>query len=144
MAYWTFQSNVADVLSLGPRTAGRLGQFGVRTVTQLIAADPQALAERLRDERFTAEVVADWQREAKLLIDAPELAGEAARVLAAAGFNSAQRVARATPTELLAAVEQLAQDESRASWFAQLPKASVQKVNAWIQCAQQSLAARAA
>lgn len=134
MAYWSLQSNVADVLSLGPRTAGQLMRLGVRTVAQLLAAKPQTLAERLRDMRFTEKTVADWQGEAQLLLDVPALAGEGARLLAAVGFASAQRVARATPTELVAAIEQLPQTA--------VP--TVQEVNAWIQCAQQALANRAA
>jgi len=134
MAHWTLESNVADVLSLGPRTAGRLMRLGIRTVAQLLAAKPQAVAGRLRDDRFTAEIVADWQREAQLLLEVPTLAGNVARLLAAAGYASAQRVARATPTELLAALDQLATS----------PRPSVPEVNSWIQCAQQSLADRAA
>ena len=134
MAHWTLESNVADVLSLGPRTAGRLLRLGVRSVAQLLTAKPQALAERMRDARFTEETVADWQREAQLLLEVPTLAGNVARLLAAAGYASAQRVARATPTELLAAVEKLANS----------PRPGVHEVNAWIQCAQQSLAERAA
>ncbi|MCH8839652.1 MAG: DUF4332 domain-containing protein [Planctomycetes bacterium] len=144
MAHWTHQSNVADVLSLGPRTAGRLLRLGVHSVSQLLAAKPQAVAERLGDSRFNAETVADWQREARLLIEAPDLPTEAARLLAVAGFSSARRVARATPTELLAAVEQLADDPERASWVSQQPRPSVKEVNTWIRCAQQSLAVRAA
>ncbi len=144
MAHWTPESNVADVLSLGPRTAGRLLRLGVRSVSQLLAAQPQAVAERLGDSRFNAETVADWQREARLLIEAPDLPAEAARLLVAAGFSAAQRVARATPTELLAAVEQLADDPKRASWVSQQPRPSVKEVNTWIRCAQQSLAVRAA
>ncbi len=144
MAHGTHQSNVADVLSLGPRTAGRLLRLGVRSVSQLLAAKPQAVAERLRDSRFNAETVADWQCEAKLLIEAPDLPSEAARLLVAAGFSAAQRVARATPTDLLAAVEQLADDPEGASWVSQQPRPSVKEVNTWIRCAQQSLAVRAA
>ncbi len=144
MAHWTHQSNVADLLSLGPRTAGRLLRLGVHTVGQLLAAQPQAVAERLGDSRFNVETVADWQREARLLIEAPDLPSEVARLLVAAGFSAAQRVARATPTELLAAVEQLADDPERASWVSQQPRPSVKEVNTWIRCAQQSLAVRAA
>ncbi len=144
MAHWTHQSNVPDVLSLGPRTAGRLLRLGVHTVGQLLAAQPQAVVERLGDSRFNAETVADWQREARLLIEAPDLPTEAARLLVAAGFSAAQRVARATPTELLAAVEQLADDPERASWVSQQPRPSIKEVNTWIRCAQQSLAVRAA
>lgn len=144
MAHWNYQSNAADVLSLGPRTAGRLLQLGVRSVRDLLAAKPQAVAQRLQDERFTAETVADWQREAQLLIEAPSLPTEAARLLAVVGYSSAQRVARATPTELLAALEQLADQPHRAKWISQQPRPGVQEVNTWIRCAQQSLAARAA
>lgn len=148
MAHWTLESNIADVLSLGPRTAGRLLRLGVHSAGQLLAAQPHAVAERLGDSRFNAETVADWRREARLLIEAPDLPTEAARLLAVAGFSAAQRVARATPTELLATleqlVEQLADDPERASWVSQQPKPSVKEVNMWIRCAQQSLAVRAA
>jgi hypothetical protein len=102
------------------------------------------VVERLKDSRFSAETVADWQCEARLLIEAPGLPSEVARLLVAAGFSAAQRVARATPTELLAAVEQLADDPERASWVSRLPRPSVKEVNTWIRCAQQSLAVRAA
>ncbi len=144
MAHWTLESNVADVLALGPRTAGRLLRLGVRSVGDLLAAKPQAVVERLKDSRFTVDTVADWQREAQLLIEAPDLPTEAARLLAMAGFSAVERVARATPTELLAALEQLADDPQSASWVSQLPQPDVKVVNTWIRCAQQSLAARAA
>lgn len=144
MAHWTFESNVADVLSLGPRTAGRLLRVGVRTAGQLLAAKPQAVSERLKDSRLNADLVADWQREAKLLIEVRGLPTDAARWLAVAGFSAVQRVARATPTELLAALEQLADDPQRASWVSQQVKPGVKEVNTWIRCAQQSLDDRAA
>ncbi len=138
MTRWTHQSNVADVLSLGPRIAGRLTQLGVRTVTQLLAAKPQAVAERLQDERFSSRIVADWQRETRLLVDAPGLPAEAARRLAAAGFSSAQRIARFTPTELLSELEKSCRAADASEWLPQQPKPSVKEVNAWIRCAQQA------
>jgi hypothetical protein len=109
-------------------------RLGVRTVAQLLAAKPQAIAERLRDTRFTEQTVADWQRETQLILAAPGLAGEPARLLAAAGFASVERLARATPTELVAVLEQLSQ--------ASPP--SIQQASRWIQCAQQALAEIAA
>lgn len=138
MTCWTYQSNVADVLSLGPRIAGRLMQLGVRTVTQLLAAKPQAVAGRLRDERFTSEIVADWQRETRLLVEAPGLPADAARRLAAAGFSSAQRIARCTPTELLSELEKSCLAADASDWLQQQPRPSVKEVNAWIRCAQQA------
>jgi len=144
MDYWTLESNVADVLALGPRTAGRLLRLGVRSAGNLLAAKPHEIAERLKDSRFSAETVAEWQREARLLIEAPELPSDAARLLAAAEYSAAERVARATPTELLAALERLSEDPNRSGWVAQQAKPDVIEVNTWIRCAQHSLAARAA
>jgi hypothetical protein len=144
MPHWTLESNVADVLALGPRTAGQLLRLGVRSAGELLAAKPQAVVDRFKGSRFTAEIVADWQREAQLLIAAPNLSSEAARWLAVVGFSTAERVARATPFELLAALERLADDPQRCDWAALQAKPDVKEVNTWIRCVQQSLASRAA
>ena len=79
MMRWTLQSNACDVLSLGPRAAGRLATLGVRTVENLLAAKPQVVADR----QFSTETIAAWQREARLVISLPLLPGDAVRILAA-------------------------------------------------------------
>lgn len=144
MTRWNSYSNVADVLSLGPRTAGMLMQVGVRTAGELLRAKPQALASRLQDERYTAETIACWQREASLLLELPGLDADAARVLAALGFSHPATIARMTPTELLTEWETKLQTEPANSWLAQRSRPSVRDVNSWIQQAQMAALERAA
>jgi predicted RecB family nuclease len=128
MVNWTLQSNACDVLGLGPRAAGRLATVGVRTVADLLAAKPQAAA----DKQYSADTIAAWQREARLIVSLPTLPNEAARLLAAAGVSSAERLARSTPTELIAKLEALWRDADSQSWLIRQAKPSSAEVCAWI------------
>ena len=134
---WNLQSNVCDVLALGPRTAGRLATVEIRTVAELLAARPQAVVLRLSELSITLEVVTAWQCEARLVLALPQLPALAARLLAAAGFGSAERIGLCTPTELLAAIE-TAQQKTSAGWLAKTTLPTVAKVGEWIYLAQQS------
>ncbi len=133
MVTWTLQSNACDVLSLGPRAAGRLATVGVRTVSELLAAKPQAAADR----QFSAETIAAWQREARLLLSVPELSAEAVRILATLGIGSAVALARSAPTELIAKVESLWRDQVKHSWIATISKPTTAELCAWIRLAHQ-------
>lgn len=140
MIHWTLQSNACDVLGLGPRAAGRLATVGVRTVAELLAAKPQVAADR----QFSAETVAGWQREARLLVAVPELDSVAARILAAVEVASAERLARSSPTELIAKIEVLWQDQETHTWLATVAKPTTAEICSWIGCAQQDRRAYAA
>lgn len=140
MIAWTLQSNACDVLGLGPRAAGRLATVGVRTVGELLAAKPQAAA----DQQFSAETIACWQREAKLLIGVPELASDAARILAAIDVSSGERLARTTPTEIITKLESLWQNVDVHTWLAQMCKPTTAEICDWIAKAQHRWPTRAA
>ena len=128
MVTFTWQSNACDVLGLGPRAAGRLATVGVRTVKELLAAKPQAAA----DKQFSAETIAGWQREARLLVAVPQLSGDAARILAAIEISSAERLARSTPTELIAKIEALWRSAESHSWLVAKAKPTTAEICAWI------------
>jgi hypothetical protein len=128
MVNWTLKSNACDVLGLGPRAAGRLATVGVRNVADLLVAKPQAAA----DKQFSADTIAAWQREARLVVSLPTLPNEAARLLAAVGVSSAERLARSTPTELIAKLEALWREANSQSWLAQKAKPSSSEVCSWI------------
>lgn len=140
MIAWTLQSNACDVLGLGPRAAGRLATVGVRTVKELLAAKPQAAADR----QFSAETIAGWQREARLIVGVPELASDAARILSAIEVASVERLARSTPTELIAKIEALWQNQHSHTWLTKVAKPTTADVCGWISSAQQDARAHAA
>jgi len=144
MIQWTWQSNACDVLSLGPRTAGRLATVGIRSVADLLAAKPLTVVERLQDERYTSATITSWQREARLIVELPVLPPDAARILGLAGYGDSERIARSSPTELLTAIESLCQSDDAPNWLRELKKPTIAEVCRWIGYAQESWTSSAA
>jgi len=144
MIQWTWQSNACDVLSLGPRTAGQLATVGIRTVADLLAAKPPTVIERLQDERYSSTTIASWQREARLIVELPDLPPDAARILGLAGYGDSERIARSAPTELLTAIESLCQREDAPNWLRELKKPTIAEVCRWIGYARESWTSNAA
>jgi hypothetical protein len=110
-APWRFllhrSSPVAEAPSIGPRAAARLGGIGIRTVADLLNANPQSAADDVGEPRLTAETVARWQAEARLACRIPELRSCGAQLLAACGFAEPEQVAAAAPDELVRQVQSL-------------------------------------
>jgi hypothetical protein len=138
MMQWMANSNVADVLSLGPRTAGRLALVGVRTAGQLLDADAAGLALRLAVPQLSSEQLACWQREARLLLAIPGLSCETAQLFVAIDWLRPERIARGTPTELLASVEEKKQEKNCPNWLKNSAMPSVLEASDWIFLVQES------
>jgi len=139
MIRWTLQSNATDVLSLGPRTAGLLLRVGIRSVEQLLVAQPVEIEQRLQNERITAQTLGNWQREAQLILAAPQMPAEAVQILAVAGFSSPQKIACSAPTELLAAIDTRAKEINSAYSEENFSLPSVSVISTWIRSARESL-----
>ena len=132
---WNLHSNAGDVLSLGPRTAGQLATVGVRSVAELLAAQPHAVAQRLQQRSLSAQTLVTWQCEARLILALPQLPATSARLLAAAGISSPERIRHCTPTELFALLE-AAQQSCPESWLAGTDLPSIAEISEWIRLAQ--------
>lgn len=137
MMRWNLHSNVCDVLALGPRTAGRLATVGIRTVAELVAAKPQAIVVRLHEDLISVDTFVAWQCEARLILTFPELPPAASRLLAAVGFDCAERIEHCTPTELLAAIE-MSQQKTSVDWLAKTTLPTIAEVGEWIHLARQT------
>jgi len=144
MLQWTSHSNVADVLSLGPRTAGQLMQVGVRTVVELLAAKPRAVVERLGAAQFCIETIELWQREAQLVLAVPTLPSYAVRILAAIAYSNREKIARSPPTELLGAFGNAHGQGGSDGWLEKNSPPTISELATWIRCAQSSSADLAA
>jgi predicted flap endonuclease-1-like 5' DNA nuclease len=93
---------VVEAPSIGPRMAERLWPLGVRTVHDLLAADPAALAKALQVSDVSAATVADWQAQAQLVCLVPGLSGTGAQLLVGAGYRDVGAIAMIEPDKLSA------------------------------------------
>ena len=73
--------------SIGPKTAARLYPHGIKTVRDLIKADPTALSVLIGRATSPLKSSTDWQDQARLVCTLPGLAGTHAQLLVGAGYS---------------------------------------------------------
>ncbi len=91
--------------SIGPKIAGMLERVGVKTVADLLDADPDELAVKLANRHYDADVLAEWQQQAQLVCEVPELRGGDAQLLTGCGVGDAEELGRQNTDELFTAVK---------------------------------------
>ena len=117
--------------SIGPKTAARLYPHGIKTVRDLIKADPTALSVLVAARHITPEMISDWQDQARLLATVPGLAGTHAQLLVGAGYPSADAIANAEPEKLCADVLNFALTAAGQRLLRDAETPDREKINGW-------------
>ena len=98
-------SEIVEAPAIGQKLARRLEALNVKTVGELLRADPATLAARMGGKQFTAEMVERWQQQAELMCRVPELRGHDAQILVASGVTDPQDLASIDPATLFEMIE---------------------------------------
>jgi predicted flap endonuclease-1-like 5' DNA nuclease len=139
--FLSLDSAVVDGPSIGPKTADRLEPLGVKTIRDLMRAEPAALAVMLDSRNVAAGTIADWQDQARLVCTVPGLRGTHAQLLVGAGYRSADALAGAEADKLCADVLTFAacKDGQRALRNGDPP--DIEKIKGWLEAARSVKAA---
>lgn len=135
---------VVDAPSIGNKTAKRLNGVGIRTVAQLIAADPDAVAPKIKVHHITADVMAEWQAQAVLVCRIPMLRGHDAQLLTGCGYENPEAIARANADMLLIEVEEFAETSAGERILRGSSPPDLEEVTNWIAWARQARRLQAA
>jgi hypothetical protein len=132
----TRENPIVDAPAIGTKIAARLEAIGIRTIGDLLDADPQAVANMLTQRWLNAQGVIDWQAMAQLAIDVQAVGEQDAQILIGAGIRDAAALAGLDARALQEKVDDfLASDAGkRTVRGASAPKAA--KVEAWIEGAR--------
>lgn len=142
--YLELASPVVDAPSIGPRMSARLEKHGIETVDQLLAINPESLADKLNLRRVDAAIIESWQEQARLVCRIPNLRGHDAQLLVACDLTSPEELARMPAASVLAQVLVIAEsaEGQRILRGSKLP--DLAEVNDWIQWASQCRSLNAA
>jgi hypothetical protein len=137
-------SPVVDAPTIGTRMAEKLHAIHVVTVGDLVGADAAEIADNLAEKNVTALTVEEWQQQAMLVCRIPNLRGQDAQLLVAAGYVTAELVAATDPETLYAAISQAAQSKRGTRFLRGGNPPDRSQVSQWVVWAQRSRSVRAA
>jgi Domain of unknown function (DUF4332) len=137
----TLDQDVVDGPSIGPKTAERLYPHGVKTVRDLLRADPAALAVLVGARHITAEAISGWQDQARLVCSVPGLRGTHAQLLVGAGYRSGDAIAAAEPEKLCADVLAFAASTAGQRLLRNGDAPDIERIKGWLEAARSMQAA---
>lgn len=133
--------NVVDAPSIGPRMAERLAPLGIKTVADLMACDPAAVAGGLQVSHVKARDVEDWKAQARLVLAIPGLSGTGAQLLVGAGYREPAAIASADPAQLLEKVQGFATGAAGRRILRDREPPESAQITAWAESTRRALAA---
>jgi hypothetical protein len=125
-------SPVVEAPSIGATAAECLAKVGIRTVADLLNANPESTAEETGEPRITAAVITRWQSEARLACRIPELRCSGAQLLVASGLTEPEQVAAANAAELFAKVRDLCRSPKGKQMLRDGKAPSKERIAQWI------------
>lgn len=136
--YLNRSDDVEAAPSIGPKTAQHLGAVGIYTVDDLLNANATDVSTRLNKRRITMETIEQWQAQARLICQVPELRGHDSQILVACGIMEPEQLAAKRPVDLMAVVGPFSDTSEGERIVRGGKKPDLEEVTDWIRWAQSS------
>ena len=134
--YLDLSDPIVEAPSIGPKTAERFNEVGVVTIADFLALDPTEGQEKISYRRITAEIIAEWQLQSRLVCQIPNLRGHDAQILVACSVASAEDLSRADASTLFKQVKRFCNTTEGKRVLRSGKKPDLKEVSAWIEWAQ--------
>ncbi len=127
--------------SIGPKTAQRFAEIGVRTVGDFLSGSAEDMSQRLMSRHMSSGVLSDWQDQTRLVMSVPGLRGTHAQLLVGAGYRDVSAIAAADADKLCADVLAFAARDEGRRILRDGGAPDIEKIRAWIENAARAKAA---
>jgi predicted flap endonuclease-1-like 5' DNA nuclease len=128
--------DVIDAPSIGPKTAGRLRSVGIRTISDLLQANPSEAEVALQQRWMTGDVVRTWQLEAALVCTIPNVRGVDAQLLVGIGISAVAELHAADVPVVFQLINEYAATSQGRRIVRSSSLPSQQRIAEWIQSAE--------
>ena len=130
--------------SIGPKTAERFAKIGVQTVGEFLTQTAESMSPKINYKRITAEVIRQWQNQARLVCRIPNLRGHDSQLLVACGITEPEDLAAQSPEKLFGIIQPFSESKEGLKIIRGGKQPDQDEINDWITWAQQTRSLQAA
>ncbi len=142
--YLDLASPVVDAPTIGPKMAQKLEAIRVKTIGDLLAGDSGDIAVAIGEKAVTRETVETWKSQSMLVCRVPNLRGQDAQLLVAAGYRTAESIAEASGDVLYEAIARVASSKQGLRYLRGGNPPDRDRVVSWIEWSKHSRMVKAA
>jgi predicted flap endonuclease-1-like 5' DNA nuclease len=130
--------------SIGPKTAERFEKIGIVTVTEFLKQTAESMATKINYKRITADLIRNWQHQARLVCRIPNLRGHDSQLLVACGITEPEELSTMQPQNLYEIIGPFSDTKEGMKIIRNGKKPDLAEITDWISWAEQTRSLQAA
>jgi hypothetical protein len=142
--YLDLSDHIEAAPSIGPKTAERFEKIDVHTVADFLKQTAESMASKINYKRITAEVIRQWQQQARLICRVPNLRGHDAQLLVACEITEPEELATMQPSSLLDVIGPFSDTKEGLKIIRNGKKPDLEEITDWISWAGETRSIQAA
>lgn len=142
--YLDLSDHIEAAPSIGPKAAERFEKIGVFTVTDFLKQTADSMADKINYKRITADLIRQWQHQARLVCRIPNLRGHDAQLLVACDITEPEEVSTMQPQSLFDIIGPFSETKEGLKIIRNGKKPDLAEITDWINWAEQTRSLQAA
>lgn len=142
--YLDLNDHIEAAPSIGPKSAERFEKIGIYTVADFLKQTAESISSKLNYKRMSAQVIRDWQHQARLVCRIPNLRGHDAQLLVACEFTEPEEISTMQPTSLFATIGPFSETKEGLKIIRNGKKPDLAEITDWITWAGHTRSIKAA
>ena len=134
--YLQLSSDVEAAPTIGPKMAERLAGIEIHTVADLLKQTARHIARSLKHRPTKTEHVLQWQKQALLVCEVPNLRGHDAQLLVACGIEESSQLAAMDAESLFRIIGPFSETRDGRKLLRGSNPPDLAEVQQWVACAQ--------
>jgi hypothetical protein len=118
--------------SIGTKMAERFQRIGIATIEDFLAHTAESMATKINYKRMTADLIRQWQHQARLVCRIPNLRGQDAQLLVAVGVTEPEELADRSPRSLYDSIRKFSGTKEGLRVLRSGKQPDMQEVSNWI------------
>lgn len=142
--YLDLSDHIEAAPSIGPKTAERFEKIGVVTVADFLKQTAESMAVKIKYKRISADVIRQWQQQARLVCRIPNLRGHDAQLLVACEVTEPEDLSTMQPKHLFGIIGPFSESKEGQKIIRNGKKPDLAEITDWISWAEHTRSIQAA